>query len=157
MGGQGPLEASVDIAAEPGAVWSAVSDLSAMRKRSPEVVGMWMFGAPRVGSRGLNLNRRKGFFWPTTSRITRWKPPGLDVGSGALAFGVWPNDVEWSYELRPAANGTRLVERRTALPNPSLSVRLTARFALGGAESHDVELLAGMNTTLAAIKTEVEA
>ena len=135
----------------------AVSDIAAMKRRSPELVMMRLFGNAKVGARGLNVNRRKGFFWPTTTRITRWKPPTLDAGSGALAFYVWPTDVEWSYELEPTATGTRLVERRTALEDPSLPIRLTARWALGGAASHEVELMDGMNTTLAAIKAEVEA
>jgi hypothetical protein len=154
--GQPPLEAAIDIAATPDAVWSAISDLTAMKRRSPEVVGMWMFGRPKVGRRGLNINRRKGFFWPTTSRITRWKAPALDGGNGALAFHVWPTDVEWSYGLEPTASGTRVTERRTALPQPSLTVRLTARWALGGADSHDTELLDGMKQTLQQIKTDTE-
>lgn len=154
--GQGPLEASIEIAAPPATVWAAVSDLGAMKQRSPELVGMWMLGRPKVGRRGINLNRRKAFAWPTTARITRWKPPELDAGSAALAFHVWPTDVEWSYELEPTAAGTLLTERRTAPKGESLAVRLTARFALGGAENHDVELLEGMNTTLAALKAEAE-
>jgi len=154
--GQGPLEAEIDITAAPAAVWSAVSDLQAMKKRSPELVGMLLFGSPKVGRRGINLNRRKGFLWPTTTRITQWKSPALDNGRGVLAFLVGPQAVTWSYELAPSATGTRVVERRSAMPHPSLIVRLTARWALGGADSHDEELLAGMNHTLARIKADVE-
>lgn len=153
---QGPLEASLEIAAAPETVWSALSDLGAMKDRSPEVIGMWLFGAPRVGSRGINVNRRKGFIWPTTTRITQWKPPSLDNGRGALAFHVGPTDAVWSYELEPTATGTLVTERRSALPNPSLVVRLTARWALGGAESHDAELVAGMHQTLRALKATLE-
>jgi hypothetical protein len=156
VAGQGPLEAEIDISAKPDEVWAAVSDLSAMKSRSPEVVGMWLTGKPKVGRRGINLNRRKGFTWPTTTRITRWKPPALDNGRGSFDFRVGPAGVVWSYELEPTETGTRLVERRTALVDPSWIVRMTARWALGGADSHDVELLAGMKTTLAAIKAEVE-
>lgn len=155
--GQPPLESSVDIAAAPDAVWAAVSDVRAMKRRSPELVGMWLFGRPKVGRLGVNLNRRRGFVWPTTSRITRWKPPSNDNGRGAFTFHVWPTDVDWSYEIEPAeGGGTTLTERRTALDDPSLTVRLTARLALGGADGHDAELCDGMDRTLAAIKTEVE-
>lgn len=154
--GQPALEAEVDIAAEPDTVWAAISDVSSMKRRSPELVMMWTFGKPRVGRRSLNINRRKGFAWPTTARITRWKPPGHDGGNGAFVFHIWPTNVDWSYDLEPTSTGTRVVERRTALPDPSLSVRLTARWALGGADSHDVELLNGMYATLAALKSEVE-
>ncbi len=149
--GQPPLTASIDVAASPDVVWAALADLRRMSKRSPETVRMWISSAPGVGSRGLNLNRRKGFFWPTTTRITRWEP------ERELAFHVWPTDVEWSYELEPTPDGTRVVERRTALPKPSLSVRLTAKLALGGADPHDAELLAGMHATLAALKADAEA
>lgn len=154
--GQPPLEAEIEIAAAPDTVWTAISDVAAMKQRSPELVTMRLLGKPKVGRRSINLNRRKGFAWPTTARITRWKPPVNDDGSGAFAFHVWPTNVEWSYELEPTAGGTRVVERRTALNDPSLSVRLTARLALGGADNHDVELLAGMNATLAALKSEIE-
>jgi hypothetical protein len=156
MSNQPPREASVDIAATPDQVWALVSDLSAMRRASPELVGTWLFGRPRVGCRGINLNRRKAFVWPTVTRITRWKPPSLDAGRGALAFHVWPTDVEWSYELEPNGSGTRVTERRSALVDPSRIVRLTANLALGGAGSHDTELLAGMHRTLDYYRRELE-
>ncbi|WP_332664075.1 SRPBCC family protein [Aeromicrobium sp.] len=154
--GQPPLESTIQIAASPDAVWAAVSDVKAMGRRSPELVGMWLLGRPRVGRRSINLNRRKGFVWPTTGRITQWKPPANDNGRGVFRFHVWPTNVDWSYEIEPADGGTRLTERRTALPNPSLTVRLTARLALGGADSHDSELRDGMDRTLAAIKSDAE-
>ncbi len=158
MGNQPPLEASIEIAVPPAQVWATLSDLRAMRDLSPELVGTWMTGRPGVGRRAVHLNRRKGFVWPTTSRITRWKDPSQDGGRGALAFEVLPTDVEWSYELEPTATGTGTVvtERRTAVTDPSLVVRLTAKLALGGAESHDVELLAGMHQTLATLKAHLE-
>jgi hypothetical protein len=154
--GQPPLESTIHIAATPDAVWTAVSDVKAMPRRSPELVGMWLFGKPRAGRRGINLNRRKGFVWPSWSRITQWKPPANDNGRGVFRFHVWPTNVDWSYEIEPADGGTLLTERRTALPNPSLSVRLAAKYAFGGADSHDSELRDGMDRTLAAIKAEVE-
>lgn len=156
MGDQPALEASIRIAAGSGEVWAAVSDLSAMKRRSPELVGTWMRGAPAVGRRSVNLNRRKGFVWPTLSRITRWKDPAHDDGRGFFAFHVWPTDVEWSYELTPVDGGTLLTERRTALVNPSLAVRLTAKYALGGSDGHDAEMLDGIHRTLVAIQAEVE-
>lgn len=155
MSDQPALEASVDVDASPARAWAAVSDVAAMRRRSPELVGMWVVGRPRVGALTINLNRRKGFVWPTTSRITRWKPASHDDGHGAFAFHVWPTDVEWSYETVPNGTGTTIVERRTAVVDPSATVRLTARLALGGQDSHDQELVAGMHRTLAALKAEL--
>ncbi len=103
--GQPALEAEVEILASPNDVWAALSDVSSMKKRSPELVVMRTLGKPQVGRRTLNLNRRKGFAWPTSSRITRWKPPTNDDGNGSFAFSVWPTNVEWSYDIEPTATG----------------------------------------------------
>ena len=156
MAGQPPLEASIEIPVPPAGVWAVLADLRSMSRRSPELVGTWMPGAPRVGRRALHLNRRRAVVWPTTSRITRWKDPAHDGGRGALAFHVWPTDVEWSYELVPTSDGTGTIvtERRSALPRPSLLVRLTARYAMGGADQHDTELLDGMHRTLEALAAD---
>lgn len=149
------LEAETDIAAPVEKVWALLSDLHAMSDRSPETVRMFISSKPRVGSRGVNVNRRGAVVWPTTTRITQWKPPTHD-GTAALAFHVGPTNVEWSYELTPTASGTHVVERRTSLPKASVSVRLTGKWLMGGAVNHDRELLDGMHRTLAAIKAEAE-
>ena len=158
MAAQPPLEASLEIAVPPAGVWAVLSDLRAMSRRSPELVRTVMVGAPRVGRWALNVNRRRAVVWPTLSRLTRWKDPAHDGGRGALAFYVWPTDVEWSYELEPTPDGTGtlVTERRTAVERPSLVGRLVARYLMGGAEQHDVELLDGMHRTLAAIKADAE-
>ncbi len=154
--GQPPLAASVEIAASPSEVWAAVSDLRAMCRRSPELIAAWPIGKPAIESRVININRRKAFIWPTLSRITRWKDLAHDDGRGALAFHVVPTDVEWSYDIEPIPGGTLLTERRSALVNPSLVIRLVSKLAMGGADNHDVELLDGMHRTLAAIKSQSE-
>ncbi|MRK03238.1 SRPBCC family protein [Aeromicrobium sp. S22] len=154
--GQPPLEASIEIAAPPAAVWTAVSDLRAMKDRSPELVRTWLLGRPGLGCRGVHLNRRKVVVWPTFSRITRWKDPARDSGRGALAFHVMPTDVEWSYELQPTDGGTLVTERRSAMPAAGPVVSAMARFLLGGADHHDTELLAGMHRTLEALKSDLE-
>jgi hypothetical protein len=157
MAGQPPLEASIEIAVPPSGVWAVLSDLRSMSRRSPELVGTWMIGRPRVGRLAVHLNRRGAVVWPSVSRLTRWKDPAHDGGRGALAFHVWPTDVEWSYELEPSGEGGRstlVTERRGALPRPSLLVRLAARYAMGGADQHDTELLDGMHRTLAALAAD---
>lgn len=147
---------SVTIAAEPAAVWSAVTDLKAMARHSPELVGMWPLGRVRVGRSTVNLNRRSWFFWPTFSRVTAFTAPTA-TAPGRFAFTVWPTDVEWSYSVEPQADGTVLTERRTAVIDPSWVVRATAKFALGGQDGHDVEICDGMRATLGAIKGELSA
>ena len=145
------LEASVDIAAPPAAVWAVVSDLRRMAEWSPECVRMWVLGRPRERAWVIGLNRRGWVVWPTTSRITRWEP------SYAVGWRVRDNGAEWTYELRPAPLGTRLTERRELPPTGMRRVAtIFARIALGGAAGHDAELLEGMHTTLARIKAAVE-
>jgi len=146
------LEASVDIAAPPAAVWTVVSDLRRMGQRSPECLAMRVFGKPRVGAWAIGLNRRRWVVWTTTSRITRYE------SDRAVAWRVLENGATWTYELRPAPLGTRLTERRELSPQgaPRLA-RAFARIALGGSAGHDAELLEGMHTTLLRIKAEIEA
>jgi hypothetical protein len=149
------LEAETYIGAPVHVVWSLLSDLRTMSERSPETVRMFITRSPQVGSRGVNVNRKGWVVWPTTTRITRWKPPTHD-GAAALAFWVGPTAVEWSYELSPVDGGTRVVERRSPLPRASLSVRLASTWFMGGAAHHDVELVEGMHQTLAALKAAAE-
>ncbi len=149
------LSESIVVTSPPPAVWAAVTDLDAMARRSPELVGMWLFGKPRVGRSSVNLNRRGLFLWPTFSSITQFAAP-TDTTPGRFAFSVWPTDVEWSYEITPHGTGTLLTERRTAVVDPSLAIRITARLALGGQEGHDAEIRHGMVTTLAAIESDLD-
>ena len=74
-----------------------------------------------------------------------------------LAFYVFGPADTWSYDLAPDGDGTLVTERRE-LKNGKRSIlsRLTASLALGGIDEHDVELKAGMETTLARIKAEAE-
>ena len=146
------LEASVDIAAPPAAVWSVVSDLRRMGERSPECLVMRVFGAPRVGAYAVGLNRRRWVMWTTISRIVRYE------SEKAIGWRVLENGAVWTYELRPAPLGTRLIERRELPPGGmNRFAALFARVLLGGAEGHDAELLEGMRRTLLRIKATVEA
>ena len=147
-----PIEASIHIDAPPARVWQIVSDQRRMNEWSPETFRQKFFGGEvGVGTRSLNLNKRKGFFWPTASRITEFVP------EQRLAFRVYgPGDV-WSYDLEPNGAGTTVTERRELLGGRrTLISKITAALALGGIDEHDVELVAGMETTLARIKAEAE-
>lgn len=148
-----PLEASIDIDASPAAVWSLISDQRRMNEWSPETWKQKFFGYPvRTGTVSLNLNKRKAFVWPTLSRVTEFEP------ERRLAFRVVGPGAVWSYTLEPTETGTRVFERRELLKNRRTFASLvTAGAALGGIESHDVELVEGMNQTLRRIKAEVES
>jgi uncharacterized protein YndB with AHSA1/START domain len=147
-----PLEASIRIDAPPSRVWQVVSDQRRMNEFSPETYRQKFLGDEiGLGTRSVNLNKRKGVFWPTASLITEFEP------EKRLAFYVYLAADTWSYDLEPDGDGTIVTERRE-LKNGKRSIlaRLTAGLALGGIADHDVELLAGMKTTLERIKAEAE-
>jgi uncharacterized protein YndB with AHSA1/START domain len=147
-----PLEASIHIEASPARVWEVVSDQRRMSEWSPEVWGQKYFGEEiRRGSVSINLNKRKGVFWPSISHITEFEP------ERRLAFYVYGPADTWSYDLEPSGDGTLLTERRELKGGKrSILSKVTASVALGGIAEHDVELKAGMETTLARIKAVAE-
>ena len=70
-----PLEAIIEIDASPAAVWKIVADQRRMNEWSPELVKQKFVGSPiGLGTRSINLNKRKGFVWPTASKITEFVP-----------------------------------------------------------------------------------
>jgi uncharacterized protein YndB with AHSA1/START domain len=145
------LEASIDIAAPPERVWAVLADPSRMPEFSPQCVRMIPIGKPRAGTLTVNLNRDGWKFWPTTSRILRYEK------NSALAFRVSQNRTVWTYTLEPTENGTRLVERRD-VPNGTTWVSRTLIDAvLGGEAAFEENLVAGMNESLAKIRTAAEA
>ncbi|MDO5730644.1 SRPBCC family protein [Corynebacterium sphenisci] len=139
------------IDASPEAVWRAISDLRAMGERSPQCRRMLILGgAPKVGTRTVNINHRGLFHWPTTARITAWEP------NRRLAFRVTENRTVWSYELEPAEGGTRVIERRSRDATTWIS-ELMVRLFLGGPETFERELRAGMAETLDHVARRAEA
>lgn len=146
------LEAAVRIAAPRERVWEVVADLRAMAERSPETVWQGFLGGVRPGGVQINLNRRKAVVWPTASRIVTMTAPRL------LQFYVYGPATLWTYTLAEDGDGTMLTERRS---NPrgrrTVLTRVVAGTLLGGADSHDAELLQGMHETLAAIKSAAES
>lgn len=145
-----PIEATVEIAAPPAAVWALVSDLRNMARWSPQVVKTFVKTPVREGSTMFNVNRRKLLVWPTQAKVVRLVP------EREIAFRVKENFTVWSYELEPSAAGTRLTARREAPQGISdLSVGLTKR-ALGGVDVFTTELQQGMRQTLAKIKADAE-
>jgi len=148
-----PLEASIHIDAPPARVWQIVADQRRMNEFSPETYRQKFFGDEiGSGTRSINLNKRKGYLWPTASLITEFVP------EKRLAFYVYLAAATWSYDLVADGTGTVVTERRE-LKNGKRSIlaRLNATIGTGGIAVHEVELLAGMETTLARIKAEAES
>jgi uncharacterized protein YndB with AHSA1/START domain len=147
-----PIEATIEIDAPPAEVWALLADVRNMARWSPQVVKTFVRGGGEVGlgSRMVNLNRRKFLFWPTQSKIVRFTP------EREIAFKVLENFTVWSYELEPTGTGTRVVARREAPHGLSdLSLGLT-KAALGGVDRFTTELEQGLNETLRKIKADAE-
>ncbi len=93
-----PVQASVTIAAEPAAVYSLITDLSAMASLAEEVHAMsWTKGAaaaPGAVFTGRNRNGAKS--WSTTCTVTAADPGkafAFDVKSAMLPIAHWRYDI----------------------------------------------------------------
>jgi len=73
-----------------------------------------------------------------------------------LAFRVPVNHSVWTYELEPTATGTRLVESRHAENGVTATSTIITKAALGGVDSFEKDLLAGMQQSLERIKAAAE-
>jgi uncharacterized protein YndB with AHSA1/START domain len=148
-----PIEAEIEIAAPPAAVWELVSDLRNMPRWSPQCrKTIVRGGAIHEGAKLININRRGLLFWPTQAMVTEFVP------EQKIAFKIRENWTIWSFSLSPTADGgTKVVERREAPKGISdVSVRLT-NAVLGGVDDFTTELVQGMNQTLERIKADAEA
>ncbi len=144
-----PIEATIEIAASPAAVWEVVSDVRRMPEFSPELRKVWVLGRDTgAGARFVGLNRRGVVAWPTISTVVRWEP------HRAIAWRTRESGATWLYELRPAGGGTRLTGRRI-LPRFTRGTALLGP-VLGGAAGHDTELAAGIRTTVERMKARIE-
>ncbi len=141
-----PISATVQMNASPEEVWKVVSDLARMPEFSPELRKAFVVGGPGVGANIIGINRRKAVVWPTTSKVVRWEP------GKAVAWKVRESGATWVYELEPKDGGTAVTGRRV-LPKFTFGTSFLAPI-IGGAEGHDAELAAGIQTTLERIRAD---
>ena len=147
-----PIEASIEIAAPPAAVWELVSDLRNMPRWSPQCrKTIVRGGAMQEGAKLININRQGLLFWPTQAMVTEF------VHEQKVAFKIRENWTIWSFTLIPTSDGgTRLVQRREAPKGISdLSIKLT-NAVLGGVDDFTAGLEQGMVQTLSRIKADAE-
>ena len=144
-----PISATIEMKADPEAVWQVVSDLRRMPEFSPELRKAFVVGKPGVGANIIGVNRRKLVVWPTTSKVVRWEP------GRAVAWKTRESGATWVYELEGTPSGTRVTGRRV-LPRFTVGTSLLAP-VIGGAAGHDQELADGIRTTLERIRSTVEA
>lgn len=146
-----PLEASIEIAAPPAEVWHRLSDLSNMKRWSPQNVFTKVLGKPGVGTKFVNLNRKGLLVWPTRGEIVEFDR------EKRLAFRIADNWTVWSFTLEPTPTGTGIVQRREAPEGISPISRNLTKAVLGGSEKFYAEIQEGMQQTLVAIKSDIES
>ena len=147
------LSAEIRIDSPPAAVWEALTDLTRMSARSPELVRTVPLGRGplRAGRQFVGVNRRGPVVWPTRNRVVAVEPERL------LAWDTVSSGARWVVELHPDGEGTRVVHRRPVTTGLTAASRVVAGLLLGGGASHADELEQGMLATLEALKAEVEA
>lgn len=108
--GEADVEATVDIAAEPEAVYRIVTDLPTMAELAAETSSMrWLSGdsaQPDAKFKGTNSNGGKS--WSTTCTVTDAEPGrvfAFDVRSAVVPV------AHWRYDIVPTDRGCRVTER----------------------------------------------
>ena len=107
------LSDSIDIAASPELVFSALTDLSGMRRFSPENTGgEWLNGvtAARRGARFKGTNTQGNKSWSTIAKVTTFEPSqrfGFDVTWHRFRIS------HWEYEIDRTPQGCRVTEQWT--------------------------------------------
>lgn len=138
------------IAAAPGAVYEAVSDIKRMARWSPECFAVWRYAA---GKRFVGWNRRGAFVWFTVCRVTT-DEPAQEYAFDVTTFGMPVS--RWGYRFAPADGGTLVTEYW-------VDMRTRGSFVLGriftGKVVHDRPTAnrSGMQETLRRLKAELES
>jgi hypothetical protein len=147
------LFVSVDIMAEPAAVWQVVSDVARTGEWSPECrkVFVWRRGRRvRQGTWITGINKAGWVVWPTSAKVEVY-----DVDR-AIGWRVVESGARWTYRLEKVGEVTKVTESRELPEGKTWIATIFARTALGGDEAHDRHLRRGMERTLRRIKAEVE-
>jgi hypothetical protein len=152
--GSGEVAETITIAATPADIYRAVSDVRGMARWSPECFAVFVWsrhaGRPR---RFVGFNRRGPWVWFTTCAVVASRP-GEEFGFQVTTFGM--PVARWSYELAPAGDGTEVTERW--LDRRSRGAHVLGRVFTGRVASDRPAVnRAGMQTTLARLKRELEA
>jgi Polyketide cyclase / dehydrase and lipid transport len=146
------LTDSIEIAAEPDAVYALVSDLRRMGSWSPECTGITWRGSlrgPVAGARFIGHNRSGRVRWSTFGEVVAAEPGrtfAFEVTVGPIRVARW----EYSFDATEA--GCTVTECWTdRRPGP---VRKVLDATMGSRERANVH---GMRTTLEALRAEAES
>jgi hypothetical protein len=149
------ISRSVEVAADPGLVWSIVTDLPRMGEYSPENVGgRWLDPAtgPALGARFRGVNRNGAKQWWTRVRVVGFQPQRRFTFDVRTPFGVRVS--RWSYEITPTPSGCCLTEHWYRVGNwfirRIMGPKITGREDRPGFNADSIE------HTLAAVKARAE-
>jgi hypothetical protein len=145
---------SIDINADPAAVYAVVSDVTRTGEWSPVCRACWWDEGqgPEVGSWFTGRNETPARTWETRSMVVA-ADPGRE-----FAWEVAGGWVRWGYTLEPIETGTRLTEHWEFLPKGLAGFRerygddADAQIAERTEAAHR-----GIPETLAAIKRVIES
>jgi hypothetical protein len=146
---------SIELAADPAAVWALVTDLPGMGELSPENTGGRWVGAatgPAVGARFRGVNRNGRRRWTTRVTVVECVAPQRFTFDVRTPFGA--RVARWSYLITPHGNGCLLTEEWYWASNwvmrRFVGPRTTGRADRAGYAAHAIE------HTLRAVKARVE-
>ncbi|WP_040492958.1 SRPBCC family protein [Ilumatobacter nonamiensis] len=148
------IEVSRTIAAEPAAVWAAVSDITRMGEWSPEChTARWVDGAtgPATDAWFEGENRNGDFEWTTRAVVVECDPERRFVFEGdADGFRF----SRWGYEIEPSDDGCVVTEFNLSfLPESFQAVSAE----ISGVEDRESHNQAGMAATLERLAATLEA
>lgn len=148
------LEVSRDIAATPGVVFAALTDITRMGEWSPETyLAEWNEGVdgPALGARYTGHNRHGDKEWSIEAEIVDLVPDErffFDCTSRGFVFS------KWGYSIEPTADGCRVTEYWQDLRPEQAKSRSAS---ISGVEDRAAHNRAGMEQTLERLAAAVEA
>ncbi|GAB2922049.1 hypothetical protein GCM10027047_19220 [Rhodococcus aerolatus] len=152
---------SVEVAADVGRVWAAVSDPTETHRWSPENVGATVTGPLEVGATFEGRNRRFGVPWSTRCTVVAREEHRRFAfrveAIGARTPRLRARIATWEYRLEPVPGGTRVTETWTddrRWPDAGAAVfdRLVTRGSTFAAHNR-----ANIRATLAGLQRELGA
>jgi uncharacterized protein YndB with AHSA1/START domain len=155
---------SVEVAASPEQIWTALADPAQMPRWSPENTGAPV-GAGRplsVGEVFHGTNKRGGARWTTECTVTD-SVPGREFAFDVLAIGMKNPRLRggiahWSYTLEPNGDGARVTETWTDLRKgwPDWAAAAFDKVATRGSRFCDFQTR-NIAKTLSRLKTDFES
>jgi uncharacterized protein YndB with AHSA1/START domain len=144
---------TVTIAAPAEELYDLVTDVANMGRLSPECTGgSWLDGAtgPAAGARFKGTNKRGFVRWSTRCTVV-----AAERGR-EFTFETPDSGARWSYRFEPDGDVTHVTEAREMYMERPRLASFFATLLLGGTDSHDREMNAGLRATLERLKALAE-